>query len=318
MVSIIVPCYNHEKYIDSFLDGILSQSFDDAELLICDDCSSDSSWDILQNRKPELEKKLKRVVLSRHVKNAGITVTLNEMIKMAEGDWIKPVASDDIMGEDYLKEMDSLFRENPDVDIAFSNGYYIEDDERFPLKDIQRKCFYPEEPDLSEDGFIERLYRLNTISAPAAAVRKRVYDRYGLYDESIFIEDWEMWLRAAKNGLKFMYLNKPLMYYRLSPYSATSQADTAGLEERRKKIHLSEIKILDKYGSCVSKKEYAQRKLDNIDAFYWTSKKRGFKKSVNIARRELLFFNGWFHIGLKPAYWFIRRVVKRELGLEDW
>ena len=109
MVSVIVPCFNHEKYIDSFIDSILAQSFDDVELFICDDCSNDSSWETLQVRKDELEKKFKKVVLSRHEQNIGITRTLNEMVKASSGEWIKPVASDDMMARDYLEKIDALW-----------------------------------------------------------------------------------------------------------------------------------------------------------------------------------------------------------------
>lgn len=313
MVSVIVPCFNHEKYIDSFIDSILAQTMDDAEIIICDDCSRDRSWDRILNRQDELNKKLKNVKLLRHEENKGITITLNDMLRLAKGEWVKPVASDDILDPEYLETVDHVFRNNKNAGVVVTNGFFINEDEKYPLSQTDRKRFYETFQDFSAPDFFDKMYECNRIFAPGAAVRSDVYKKCGLYDEDLAVEDWEFWLRALVNKVSFYYVDEELCYYRISETSMTSLKNTPGLEKKNLINHYAEWAVINKFKDYVSKRTYSGRKLVSIEKLYWFSKANKFEESIKVAEKEFKEYNGWRHLGIKKFAGFIFRTCKNKI-----
>lgn len=94
LISVLMPSYNHERYVDAAVRSVLEQDWSRVELLVSDDGSTDSTWEILQRLKPECERRLERVMMERH-DNMGTCRTLERLRKAAYGDYILMVASDD-------------------------------------------------------------------------------------------------------------------------------------------------------------------------------------------------------------------------------
>ena len=82
LISVIVPAYNHEKYIEECIRSIMAQTYQNIELLVIDDGSKDGTFEILQSLKPECEKRFVRVVFETQ-ENQGTCVTLNRLIDLA-------------------------------------------------------------------------------------------------------------------------------------------------------------------------------------------------------------------------------------------
>ncbi|EAW7552186.1 glycosyltransferase family 2 protein, partial [Campylobacter coli] len=102
-ISILTPCYNHEKYISAYLQSVLSQTFNDFELIIVDDYSSDQSVKEIQKFKD------KRIKLIKHSYNKGINATLNTAFKNSNGDILIFCASDDMFEFDALEKINEVF-----------------------------------------------------------------------------------------------------------------------------------------------------------------------------------------------------------------
>ena len=146
--------------------------------------------------------------------NKGITKTLNEGLKLAKGDYIKNLASDDMLHPSSIEILVNAMEENRDYDMIFSNGQYILEDcsyeEALLLKN---KNFYISNPLPQPDSIVQTLYLSNFIVGATVFFRKETYDRLGFYDENIAIEDWEYNLRVAVNGI-IGYVEDPIFFYR--------------------------------------------------------------------------------------------------------
>ncbi len=107
-LTVIIPVYNAEKYIERMLDSVLSQTLTNIEVIIINDCSSDLSWDILL----KYAKKDKRIILLNNTKNVGTGASRNKGIIYATGKYIGFVDNDDWVDNDYFEKMVSKIEEN--------------------------------------------------------------------------------------------------------------------------------------------------------------------------------------------------------------
>ena len=111
MISIIVPVYNVESILHYCLDSILSQSYRNFELILIDDGSKDNSGKICD----EYASKDNRIIV-RHIENQGVSNARNSGIKLAKGEFILFIDSDDYVESTYLEELIRLHHDNPDCD----------------------------------------------------------------------------------------------------------------------------------------------------------------------------------------------------------
>ena len=96
-ISVVVPIYNVESYLEKSLDSILNQDYPNLEIILIDDCSKDSSYSIAK----KYQKKDKRIVLLQNPKNRGLSFTRNRGIEVATGDYIGFIDSDDTIPTNY-------------------------------------------------------------------------------------------------------------------------------------------------------------------------------------------------------------------------
>lgn len=118
--SIIIPTYNVDEYIEECITSILKQTFDDFEIVIVDDCSSDNTVEVINKLSDS------RVKLFKNEVNKGPSYSRNKAIKYSNGKYIMIVDSDDLILEDRLEIMNTYIREE-DPDILFDNFYYFID-----------------------------------------------------------------------------------------------------------------------------------------------------------------------------------------------
>ena len=122
-ISILMPTYNVALYVVEAVNSILQQSYDNFELIIVDDCSTDGTFELLQ----DLAKKDSRIVLLRNDKNSKICFTLNKAFKIAKGRYICRMDGDDISNPDRLKVLVEYLRNNPNIDLVGSQLVSIDE-----------------------------------------------------------------------------------------------------------------------------------------------------------------------------------------------
>ncbi|GAB1855735.1 glycosyltransferase [Flavobacteriaceae bacterium MHTCC 0001] len=202
LISIILPVYNGEKFIEEAINSTLSQTYKQFELIIVNDCSTDNTLDIVKR----ISLKDKRIILISNKTNQKLPASLNIGHKKAKGKFVTWTSDDNVLLPNFLEDLVyQIIKQN--VDVVYSNYEVINQ-----IGDVKRK---------HKAGEIEHILFGNQIGA-SFLYRKEVYDELGGYDDSLFLlEDYDFWLRASIKH-KFYHLNKVLYKYRLHSDSLTS------------------------------------------------------------------------------------------------
>ena len=250
LVSFIIISYKHEKYIADCLESVLGQTYSNMEILYIDDASHDGTFEKAYVYQERLLRKYKRVEFIENALNIGLIKNLNKLVGMCRGKYVKFLAADDFMIDSGIEKMVDFMECHPENDMLFSNGIVGDENIHYPLLRID--CYssiYSSIP-LSGEKLFDPLYQEDFISAPSVMIRKSAYERVGLYDESIGIEDWDFFLRLAQKG-SIGYLNAPTVMYRMLSDSLSHSA----APQRRINMKKSELQILEKYKSFAQNAE---------------------------------------------------------------
>ena len=217
-VSVIVPNYNHARFLRRRIDTILGQTFVDFELILLDDCSTDNSRDILTAYADD-----SRVRIEFNAKNSGSTFKQwNKGVRLAKGKYVWIAESDDYADEKLLERLVEILEHDEKIAFAFCRSWRVTDDDQ--LKGFEDAYFRYQSPhgwnaDFCVEGQQEcRSYFLfeNLVpNASAVVFRKVVYERVGGADESMILcSDWKLWAAMALAN-RVAYTSEPLNYYRL-------------------------------------------------------------------------------------------------------
>lgn len=185
-VSIIIPSFNHSKYIEKLLISIKNQSFTDYETIIVDDCSTDGSQELLL----ELQKSYK-FQFHQNTQNLGICATLNNGIGISRGELLVCIASDDQMTLNRLESQISYFQDKPEIDFVAGGVNFID-----PTGENISTVI----PEIVGEIKLDHILIKNPIFAPTVMMRKSVFEKFGPYPENVSIEDLYMWLKASIGG----------------------------------------------------------------------------------------------------------------------
>jgi len=316
IVSILVPCYNHALFLDDCLESLVSQSYENIEVIICDDCSQDNSFDIIRSWENRLRERFSRVQLLRNEANRGVTGNINKMLLLAQGEYIKLLASDDALSKNAIEAFLNFMTANPAADIVFSNGKVIGEHQKYSDAEALGRCkkIYEKPPLLEGDSLKERIYFCNELSAPCAFYRKKVFEQYGLFDESFSIEDLEFWLRLlCKGRCSFRFLDRELVLYRRNTDSITSTAINEKTERRLIRFHSAEFSILKKYREYVAPKIYAEAMLTRYLYVYSFSAANGLSQMKQMVKTEIRSFDAWKYAGASQKAFFIFQIIKADI-----
>ncbi len=262
LCSVLVACYNHEKFIEDVLQSIYNQTYSNIELLVCDDYSTDNSWIKIQEYLTDKKHRFVDVKLIRHDQNKGLVEGLLEMLEASEGEIVKIMAGDDIFVETYFEDIVRAYLVDEKDTVFLTNSYLIgENDHYRDLNKNHYEVFYKEPPDFEPKTLFRRMYWQNLIFCTGLAAPREVHLKYGTYSRDNIVEDWELWLKwAATEKVRFRYIDKPGVYYRKSAGSMTSLVQSETMEKRWLKLFEACENIIDKYGFFFPEKEYAERK----------------------------------------------------------
>lgn len=193
LVSVIVPCYNYGQYLEEAIDSVLAQTFQDLEIIVVDDGSTDpETIRILEH----LDKPKTRVIRQH---NQKLPKTRNNGIKQAQGKYICCLDSDDKLKPTYLEKC--LIRlENQKLDICYTWIQEFEDSERI---------FF------TRDFDIATLIHSNGVEV-SAVFSKTIWEKSGGYNEAMIhgYEDWDYWISVAEHGGIGAKIDEPLFLYR--------------------------------------------------------------------------------------------------------
>jgi GT2 family glycosyltransferase len=196
MISVVIPSYNHGKYLPETVNSVLDSSYKDVEIIIVDDQSTDDSAEIAKN----IANKHPQITFVTQT-NGGPSKARNTGISLAKGQFILPLDSDDLIGPEYLKEAAAILENNPEVKVVYAEA------QKFGAvnKPWNLKPYTP--LNLAKDNMIY----------VSAVFRKEDWLRVGGYTENKVLvrEDWEFWIKILKDGGKVEKLPFVGFYYRI-------------------------------------------------------------------------------------------------------
>jgi glycosyltransferase involved in cell wall biosynthesis len=207
-VSVIMPCFNHARFLNDSVRSVLGQSGFDLELIVVDDCSTDGSWETLSN----LAKKDSRLRIHGHSINQGASRSRNDAIKMATGDFIAFCDADDVWEKDKLELQIKMLRSNPDYDFAYCDAKIVDENGEATGR-LFSQLFPP--PSKPSGNLFDVLIVRNFINMQSVLMRRKCLELTGHFDEKIkWVEDWWFWIKASSH-YRFLYTSALLARYRI-------------------------------------------------------------------------------------------------------
>lgn len=207
-VSIIMPSYNHEKYVEYSIETVLAQTFADWELIIIDDGSKDKSIDLISR----YVTKDKRIHFYKQ-ENRGVSCTINRGIKLARGKYICFLDSDDAYHKDKLKKQLELIEDGYDmvltkIETIDGEGLIVEDS--FITKWFNEFDFNG----IFNSNIGLNFLKKNYICKGSVMLKREIFDKYGFFNENLVTAyDYHLWLRLIGN-IKIAQCEEKLKYYR--------------------------------------------------------------------------------------------------------
>lgn len=232
-VSVILPVYNHARWVRQALDSVLAQSFTSFELIVIDDASQDASWEVLQavcQANPT-----GRWQCVRHKTNQGAPATLNEGLQLAQGDFLAILNSDDVWDAGRLARLVSL-AERESVDFISTDVALLDGDSK--PKEAAEPHWVAWFEALKQDYLTHAdswatLLRGNfLITTSNFFFHRRVYTQVGGFAELRYVHDYEYALRIWLAGFKTRFLiGEKLLGYRLHDTNTIREKPLAAIEE---------------------------------------------------------------------------------------
>lgn len=264
LVSICLLTYQHAKYIEDSIRSVLRQTYSNIELLVLDDASPDNTVELITQLEKELEAKNIKFIFIKHSINTGNEpMNVNELIKRAHGKYIKLMSGDDILLDDCIASLVE-FIEQKKCSVVYSNAYFINDDYKYGERFKREKCL-KNHHEVPMESMFDRLLKANFVQSTTVLLRRDLYDKYGMNDETLGYSDYDMWLRLAGKE-PFGYLDKALLLYR------KSETGLSNFSTKSKFLlnYNTTVKILNKH---LKRKTPFERE-DYIIAFYkeWADK----------------------------------------------
>jgi len=200
-VSVVIPCYNHARYLPDAVGSVTGQTYRDFEIIIVDDGSTDGTRGVAEGL---MEKNPGQAITLIGQDNEGLSSARNTGISAARGEFILPLDADDMIEPDFIEETVRVLEENPDVSVAYTDWRIFGE-----ATDEQKAQRIGQEYDFSA------LLGRNYIHA-CNLFRKKAWAEVGGYKREMSrgYEDWEFWITLGEAGHAGKFIDRRLFLYR--------------------------------------------------------------------------------------------------------
>ncbi|MBK2026283.1 glycosyltransferase [Francisella philomiragia] len=265
LISVVVPAYNHEKYVAETIESIVKQTYENIELIIINDGSTDNTSDQIKATISEHRNRFQNIKFIDNNHNQGVVKSLNEALKFVKGRYVSICASDDVLLPNNFQVLHSFLSEN--------NGYVLAVGDNEIIDSDSNKCYWTEEVKntydiksarfktygdwlknlrknidfLSEDFGKYELFLEGTYIPNGYMIRKSIFiDILGGYSENDPLEDFSLHLHLSRYG-KYKYIDEILFRYRWHDTNSVKNV---------KKMHADHIETLYNQKEFVYKNGY--------------------------------------------------------------
>jgi len=245
LISVLIPAYNHEKYIEKTLNSVLADDYPNKEIVIINDGSSDQTDEIIVRWISKHDSQIAVNYYSRA--NIGVTKTLNELVARSKGDYLTVIASDDYLLPGSLKARYDFLKSNPDKKAVFGDCIVVDENgEQTHQSGLADLHYAKKDRYLSDNGLKRKIILGWSVPGGTLMVDRNLYDEFQ-YDERYLIEDLDFFLKmVSKNLLGFIDVS-------VSAYRV--HGDNACMIEKnwikvQKDIMFSYLRNMKRFGIC--------------------------------------------------------------------
>ena len=206
-VSIVMPAYNCEAFVEDSIRSIIDQTFDDWRLIVINDGSTDKTAEIISR----LAASEPRIVFIENESNMGVSYTRNRAISLADGEWIAFLDSDDLWREDKLEKQLALLSTHKDAVISYTASAFITED-GVPYEYVMRAPMIVD---------YKMLMSKNLLSCSSVIVKTSVMKQIKMPNDKMH-EDYYTWLKILSDNRVAYGVDEGLLIYRLRTNSKSS------------------------------------------------------------------------------------------------
>lgn len=222
-VSVRIPAYNHEKYIGECLESVLNQTFQDFEIIITDDASTDRTVNVIKGYKDP------RIKLEVFSKNQGCSAAVANCVKRSQGEYIANLCSDDAWENDKLEKQVAFIEANPQFSAVFTKVQLIDEESNNVTNHIGFYSTAFEVNNRSKEEWLNHFfYKGNCLCIPSVLIKKNVYEELNYQDKRIAsLNDFDLWIRFCLK-YELYILDEKLTRFRIRDNEANASANTVG------------------------------------------------------------------------------------------
>lgn len=220
-ISVIMGCYNAEKFMDKAIQSIINQTYTDWEFIICDDGSTDRTYEKIL----KWQKKDERIVSIQNKKNLGLAKSLNNCIKISKSEFIARMDADDYSYENRLKEQLIFLEQQTKYSFCGCNVNYFDDNGIWGKSDLKKEVTK------------EMVFKANQFIHPTIFIRKDALLDVGKYTVEKYTyrtEDYDLWCKLYNNDYIGTNMERIFLNYR---------EDNESLKKRKFKYRLDAYKL---------------------------------------------------------------------------
>lgn len=218
LVSVTVITFNSSKTVVETLESIYNQTYPNLELIVSDDCSTDNTVDICRDWIEAHKDRFVRTELLTVEKNTGVSANCNRAESACRGEWVKGIAGDDILLPNCVADYMGYVKNNPKAICVFGKVVFIgsSNHDHSEYGNLFDYSFFSLSP---EEQLHKLVFERNCIPAATLFCNLKLLKRIGVEknDERIpSLEDWPKWIRRLQSGVKFDFLDKEVVGYRIN------------------------------------------------------------------------------------------------------
>ena len=239
LISVIIPCYNYGAYIKDAIDSIVSQSYENWEVLIVDDGSKDNTAAIVQ----EYVNQDSRIHYHRQA-NQGLSAARNTGLSLAKGEYVQLLDADDYLASSKLALHAKVLREHPEVALVFGDTYNFQHTEVVAERKIVPLHLRMGPITGKGQGLALHMAHDNMFLPGNPLFRKALADKIGAFSTQLFsLEDWHFWYRGVLLEAAYTYDNQPGTEF----YARTHGNNMSGNRYKMWKYKIHARKLLIEY-----------------------------------------------------------------------
>lgn len=259
LVSVLIPAYNHENYIQETIESIINQTYPNIELIILDDGSKDKTWDKIAELKEKCENRFVKIHFESK-QNEGTCMTLNKLLKLSSGEFIYIIASDDLAKPQAIEKEVEFLQNNSDYALAIGDNEYVDsmgkqifrtqkaftsNIKNAKYKTVKEFLSSKLKIDFLSDDFgsYKTLYKENYIPN-GYLIRKNIFETIGNFTKNAPLEDFWLMLQISKYK-KMKYIDEILFSYRI--HDTNTIGNSTRMRELTTQTRNYEQKLLEKY-----------------------------------------------------------------------